>query len=340
MESFNPEVFVMMPFADEFKSGYEDIIEPAVRKVNMSHIRADKDPQGNILTMMFDRIFNSQILISDISDNNPNVFYELGLAHNLGKKTIIIVREGSIEKIPFDIASYRILFYPERPTEESKIQKYQENINEIIGNLAEELEKFKDDNYDGINNPIQEYMSKKSPLTSNESSYLDNFTASLEDAMFQTANDEIVYIGISGSDFVRILEDNSANRKKPLKIKVFLLDINDNDGWNYLHLLTGHNKKKDLNTFKIHQEIKQDELKDTLNDLPETLYSYEINSYNGIPIFWAYMIDKERIIFGHLAINKIKSRNLPVSVLVKDDPKTQALFKYYSSVISSVMKND
>ena len=45
----------------------------------------------------------------ELNNYNPNVFYELGYAHALGKPTILLARRGS--KLPFDINSYRVVFY-------------------------------------------------------------------------------------------------------------------------------------------------------------------------------------------------------------------------------------
>ena len=50
----------------------------------------------------------ADVLIADLSEHNPNVFYELGIAHALTNKTIMI---SSDEDIPFDLSPYRVIRY-------------------------------------------------------------------------------------------------------------------------------------------------------------------------------------------------------------------------------------
>ena len=54
-------------------------------------------------------INEANIVIADITNRNPNVFYELGIAHTLGKKVILLTQH--IEDIPFDLKRYRIIEY-------------------------------------------------------------------------------------------------------------------------------------------------------------------------------------------------------------------------------------
>jgi len=61
----------------------------------------------------------------------------------------------------------------------------------------------------------------------------------------------------------------------------------------------------------------------------------EITYYSGVPVFWAYLIDDERIIVGSHAMQRLSSR-LPVSVLVRDDPRTQTVYRYYDSAIKGL----
>jgi len=54
-------------------------------------------------------IERAAVVIAEITPRNPNVFYEVGYAHALGKPTILLARRGS--ELPFDIRSYRVVFY-------------------------------------------------------------------------------------------------------------------------------------------------------------------------------------------------------------------------------------
>jgi hypothetical protein len=58
---------------------------------------------------IFELIYRSSIVIVDFSGRNPNVFYEAGIAHTLGKNVIPITQ--SIDDIPFDLRHHRVLKY-------------------------------------------------------------------------------------------------------------------------------------------------------------------------------------------------------------------------------------
>lgn len=56
------------------------------------------------------------MIIADMSDGNPNVFYELGICHTLGKPVILLCDEESKEqdydgKLPFDLSNLQVIFY-------------------------------------------------------------------------------------------------------------------------------------------------------------------------------------------------------------------------------------
>ncbi len=58
---------------------------------------------------IFELIYCSSIVIVDFTGKNPNVFYEAGIAHTLGKNVIPITQ--NIEDIPFDLRHHRVLKY-------------------------------------------------------------------------------------------------------------------------------------------------------------------------------------------------------------------------------------
>lgn len=108
-------VFVIMPFQDEFDSVFDDFIKPAFESLESSQFqvtRADdisNQNQRNILHDIVTRIANSDLVVADLTGSNPNVFYELGLAHALRRPTILLTQD--VEEVPFDLNSYRILEY-------------------------------------------------------------------------------------------------------------------------------------------------------------------------------------------------------------------------------------
>jgi nucleoside 2-deoxyribosyltransferase len=59
------------------------------------------------------QINQAKVVIADLTFKNPNVFYELGLAHAIGKPVVLIAQ--TIDDIPFDLRSVRIVIYTDSP---------------------------------------------------------------------------------------------------------------------------------------------------------------------------------------------------------------------------------
>lgn len=120
--------FVSMPFLPEHKEIYDRAIEPAIRRAGLEPLSpiAISDP-GPIFDSIMDVINRSAVVIADITGNNPNVFFEIGIAYSLGKKVILISQD--VENIPFYTRSWRILLY----------QNTRDGADKLKGILAEAL---------------------------------------------------------------------------------------------------------------------------------------------------------------------------------------------------------
>ncbi len=106
------KVFVIMPFSDDFFESYEMLKEHFQDDFEFSHA-GDEDNQQNILADIISPIYAADVILADLTGLNPNVMYELGLAHSFNKKTIIITRDD-LGKLPFDLKtiSCQGLFHP------------------------------------------------------------------------------------------------------------------------------------------------------------------------------------------------------------------------------------
>jgi hypothetical protein len=105
--------FVMMPFGQQRDRIYRELIVPACLRQQIKCKRADsmRVPK-NILNDIIDGILTADMLIADLSDNNPNVFYELGIAHAAARNVILIADQTTMKaRLPFDISTYRVLQY-------------------------------------------------------------------------------------------------------------------------------------------------------------------------------------------------------------------------------------
>jgi len=105
----NKLIFMMTPFNPIFNDDFHAVRDVCSR-VGFKCIRGDEENiTGNILPHIIKKILKARLVIANINGRNPNVFYELGIAHALNKPTIIISKSES--SIPFDIKSHRIVFY-------------------------------------------------------------------------------------------------------------------------------------------------------------------------------------------------------------------------------------
>ena len=99
-----------MQFTEPYNSLYKEVIGNVTKEFDLNPLRADDMfGPGIILQDIVKKIVESTIIIAEISSKNPNVFYELGYAHALGKPTILLAEKG--DELPFDIQGYRVIFY-------------------------------------------------------------------------------------------------------------------------------------------------------------------------------------------------------------------------------------
>src|SRR5688572_5097934 len=95
----------------DFNGVYADLIRPAIEDAGLEVFRADEEQRaGDIRTDMFQELLLADVVIADLSVDNPNVWYELGVRHALRARGVISIacREGPM---PFDVYPDRKLRY-------------------------------------------------------------------------------------------------------------------------------------------------------------------------------------------------------------------------------------
>jgi hypothetical protein len=105
-----PFVFVLMPFSPAFDDAYDVAIRPACEAAGAYAERVDKQIfSGSIMERVYNQIAKADIVVADLSERNPNVFYEVGYAHAIGKTTLLLTKNE--EDIPFDLRQYPHVVY-------------------------------------------------------------------------------------------------------------------------------------------------------------------------------------------------------------------------------------
>src|SRR5262249_34564754 len=114
--------FVLMPFDPKFQPLYEDHIKPTVDGAGLRCQRWDDVVGTRQITLdIWERINRSRFLIAELTEQNPNVFYELGLAHALSKDVILLTQ--SMDFVPFDLRIIRCIVYEFTPRGTQKLEK-------------------------------------------------------------------------------------------------------------------------------------------------------------------------------------------------------------------------
>lgn len=154
---FDKKCFVIMPFSktqscteEEWNDIFDNMIKPSVEnsRSNYRCLRADI-LIGNIIKHILDNLNKADVVLADLTDRNPNVFYELGVRHALRNGTILITQ--NIDDVPFDLRQYSVIKYSWK-TRKGK-DDFMDKVNKVLAVIENDP--------DGKNtaSPIKEYLS-------------------------------------------------------------------------------------------------------------------------------------------------------------------------------------
>jgi tetratricopeptide (TPR) repeat protein len=118
--SIRPHAFVAMPFGSkpgsdgqmiDFNKVFKQYLAPALSDAGLSVFRADQETRaGDIRTDMFQELLLADLVVADLTIDNPNVWYELGVRHALCARGIVLVSGGRVPTA-FDLYTDRKLQY-------------------------------------------------------------------------------------------------------------------------------------------------------------------------------------------------------------------------------------
>jgi hypothetical protein len=134
--------FVIMPFADPIGGYYELIYEPAIKKTGLTPVRADTDifGTGKIIDQIWAGLKRAKVLVAELTGRNPNVLYELGLAHALHKPVVLI--SSNEDDVPFDVRHVRVIYYDVNDPfwGDKLIAKVAENVASALANPSDAIQ--------------------------------------------------------------------------------------------------------------------------------------------------------------------------------------------------------
>jgi hypothetical protein len=106
--------FIVMPFTQEWSADVHRILASACEAAGVRAVRGDDlFTPTDILEDIWQSINTADFVIADITGRNPNVLYELGIAHTLAKPVLILSRDAV--DIPIDLATRRVILYGHEP---------------------------------------------------------------------------------------------------------------------------------------------------------------------------------------------------------------------------------
>lgn len=127
--------FVMMPFGEWFDRYYQEIYAPAIKEAGFEPVRGDElFHTGSVVEQIWEQIEKAKLLLADLTGKNPNVFYELGLAH--AAKKPVIFTASQLEDVPFDLRHLRVIIYDTREPEWAA--RLRKSISDYLRNAAKE----------------------------------------------------------------------------------------------------------------------------------------------------------------------------------------------------------
>jgi hypothetical protein len=105
------------------------VIKPAASECGYNAIRADEISEpGMITSQVIQHVVEDHLVIADLTDRNPNVFYELALRHAIKKPLVQLIRKG--DTIPFDVAGMRTV-----PVDHHDLDSVEESRKEIVAQI-------------------------------------------------------------------------------------------------------------------------------------------------------------------------------------------------------------
>ena len=132
--------FVIMPFSktseehteEYWTEHFETFLKPLIEECPELEAHRSEPLRGDVLRQIITDLVVSPVVVADLTDRNPNVFWEVGVRQSFKHCTVTIAKEGT--KIPFDVSVKGILYYyPKNHIKNAKfIRKFRKAITDCL----------------------------------------------------------------------------------------------------------------------------------------------------------------------------------------------------------------
>lgn len=142
LPAFEDECFFIAPIGDEGTDArrrsdgiLEFIVGRAATELGLTAVRADKIAEpGQITRQVIEHVLNAKAAVADLTDLNPNVFYELAVRHTLRGPVALIAEKGC--DLPFDVGQMRTIFF-----DHHDLKSADDCRGEIVQHLKQAIER-------------------------------------------------------------------------------------------------------------------------------------------------------------------------------------------------------
>lgn len=124
--------FIIQPFTDEYKERCDGTYKPAIEKAGLLPYRIDEHyvPMKMKIEIIKEEIEKSVVCLADITEDNPNVWYEVGFADGHDTPVVLICDSCKRKNLPFDVNQRDTYFYG--TASQGDWQKLQEEITKRL----------------------------------------------------------------------------------------------------------------------------------------------------------------------------------------------------------------
>ncbi|MCH7997890.1 MAG: hypothetical protein IIA91_00205 [Chloroflexi bacterium] len=150
--------YVIMPFSktktcseEEWTDIFEAVIKPAIEGARLGYncLRSEATT-GNVISKVVNSLYQANIVIADLTDRNPNVFYELGVRHTLKNRTIMVAQRR--KDIPSDLHGYASHVYKWKTTADK--QEFKKKLGAVLRQIENDA--------DRSDNPVSDFLHQRS----------------------------------------------------------------------------------------------------------------------------------------------------------------------------------
>jgi hypothetical protein len=285
--------FVIVPSRHEFVEFYTDVLLPALESAGYQVQRAENvfDQQNSLKDSVLN-IYRANIIVADLTIPNANVVYELGIAQGLLKPTILITQR--IERMPFDLRSYRVLEYS---LHYKRIDEFKVRLRDLAEQHKTGLVDYGNPVMDFIPNLVSGPRSDKFLLDEIETSL--NGTSSPDEAKPDEGKKDRPKILDSAMEAVQAMDRINGGVKRVAETTTtFTQQLNDQTG-----------NIKTIHARGISADPK--ELRDVLNSTALEMETYATNTESEIPALrssWERLLKSTTDLIAGVSIESTEDR--------------------------------